>query len=88
MYQVLCWTKQIIVLDIYKKSYAGEAIIFDLTNGLTKFVRTNNKDHAVSNVTQFTRTTTYIRNPEYKIVINQSCITFCLYIQWMRKRKL
>ena len=54
------------VLDIYNKSYEGETITFELTNDLTKFVCTNNTDHTVSNVTTFTRTTKYIRNPEDK----------------------
>ena len=40
-----------------KKLYEGEAVTFDLTQDLTKFVCNNNKDHTVSNVTQFTRTT-------------------------------
>ena len=57
MYKVSCWTKKITVWDIYKKLYEGEAIAFDLTNDLTKFVCKNNKGHTVSNVTRFTRTT-------------------------------
>ena len=62
--------KKITVLGIYHNLCEGEAITFDLTNYLTKFVCNNNKDHTVSNVTTFTRTTNYIRNPEYKLFIN------------------
>ena len=62
--------KKITVLDIYNILYEGEAITFDLSNDLTKFVCKHNKDHTVSNVTRFTRTTTYVRNPEHKIFIN------------------
>ena len=70
MYQVLCWTTHITVLGINKKSYEGDTITLDLINDLTKFVCINYKDHTVSNVTTFTRTTTYIRNPEDNIFIN------------------
>ena len=62
--------KEITVWDMYKKLYKGEAITFDLTNDLTKYVCTHNEDHTVSNVTKLTRTTNYIRNPEYKLCIN------------------
>ena len=58
------------VLDIYKILYEGEAIEFDLTNKGTKFVCKNNKDHTVSNVTKFTRTTKFIRGSEDNIYIN------------------
>ena len=60
----------ITVWDIYKKLYEGEAITFDLTNDLIKFVCINNNGHAVSNVTKLTRKTDYIRNPEDKIFID------------------
>ena len=46
---------KITVLDIYKNLYKGDVTEFDLTNNLTKFVCKNNKDHAISNVTKFTR---------------------------------
>ena len=62
--------KKITALDMYKKSYQGEAIEFDLTNGLTKLFCTNNQDHTVSNVTKITRTTEYIRSHEDNIFIN------------------
>ena len=60
----------ITVLDIYKRLYEGEPFEFDLTNQGTKFVCKNNKDHTISNVTDFTRTTKFIREPEDKIFIN------------------
>ena len=62
--------KQITVFDIYKKLYEDEANTFDLANDLTKFVCKNIKDHTVSNVTTFTRTTNYMRNHEDKTFIN------------------
>ena len=54
--------QEITVLDSYKKLYEGDAITFDLTNDLSNCVSKNNKDHTVSNVKKFTRTTKYIRN--------------------------
>ena len=60
----------ITVLDIYKRLFNGEAIEFDLTNQVTKFVCKNNKDHTISNVTKFTRTTKFYRGSEDKIFIN------------------
>ena len=62
--------KKITVLDIYKRLYEGEPFKFDLTNQGTKFVCKNNKDHTISNVTDFTRTTKFIRNDDEKIFIN------------------
>ena len=47
---------------IYKRLYEGEPLNFDLTNQGTTFVCKNNKDHTISNVTDFTRTTKFIRN--------------------------
>ena len=58
------------VLDIYKRLYEGEAIKFDITNENSKFVCKNNKDHTVSNVTDFTRTTKFNRGSEDKTFIN------------------
>ena len=63
-------TTTITVLGIYNKLYEGEAITFDLTNDLTQSVCTNNKYHTVSTVTQFTRPTQHVRNPEDKLFIN------------------
>ena len=60
----------ITVLDIYKSLYEGKLFKFDLTNQGTKFVCKNNKDHTISNVTDFTRTTKFIRESEDKIFIN------------------
>ena len=70
MYQVLCSTNNITVLDMYNKLYEGEAITFDLANDLTKFVCRNNKDHTVSNVTKLSTTAKHIRDENDKIVIN------------------
>ena len=58
------------VLDILKSLYKGDVIEFDLTNDLTKFVCGNNKDHTVSNVTKFTRTTKCVRDANGKLFIN------------------
>ena len=55
---------------IYKRLYEGEPFEFDLTNQGTKIVCRSNKDHASSNVTEFTRTTNIIRNLEDTIFIN------------------
>ena len=66
----------ITVLDIYKRLFNGEAIQFDLTNDNSKFVCKNNKDHTVSNITDFTRKTKFIRNDEDKIFINEYDLFF------------
>ena len=58
------------VLDIYRRLYEGEPFKFDLTNQGTKFVCKNNKDHTISNVTDFTRTTKFIRYDDDQILIN------------------
>ena len=58
------------VLDMYKKLYNNEVIKFDLTNDGNKFVCRNNKDHTISNVTDFTRKCQYIRNESDKFFIN------------------
>ena len=60
----------ITVLDIYKKVYSNEVIKFDLANDGNKFVRRNNKDHTISNVTGFTRRCQYIRDESDKFFIN------------------
>ena len=60
----------ITVLDVYKKLYNNEEIIFDLTNDGNKFVCRNNKDHTVSNVSEFTRTAKFIRNNKDKFYFN------------------
>ena len=41
--------------------YNNEEIKFDVTTGGNKFVCRNNKDHTVSNVSEFTRTAKFIR---------------------------
>ena len=58
------------VLDICKKLNNNEAIKFDLTNDGNKFVCRNNKDHTISNVTDFTRRCQYIRDESDKFFIN------------------
>ena len=60
----------ITVLDIYKKLYNNEVIKFDLTNDGKKFVCRNNKDHTISNVSDFTRRCKYIRDESDKFFIN------------------
>ena len=66
----------ITVLDIYKRLYEGEPFKFDLTNQGTTFVCKNNKDHTISNVTEFPRTAKFIRNDEDKIYILINMIFF------------
>ena len=60
----------ITALDIYKKLYNNEVIKFDLTNDGNKFVCSNNKDHTISNVTDFTRRCQYIRDESDKFFIS------------------
>ena len=60
----------ITVLDIYRKLYNNEVIKFDLTNDGNKFVCRNNKDHTISNETDFTRRCQYIRDESDKSFIN------------------
>ena len=50
------------VLDLYKQLHDHKTIMLDLTNDGNKFVCRNNKDHTVSNVSDFTRTCQYIRD--------------------------
>ena len=60
----------IIVLDVYNKLFNNKTIKFDLTNDGNKFVCRNNKDHTISNVTDFTRRCQYIRDESDKFFIN------------------
>ena len=60
----------ITVLDLFKQLYDNKTIKFDLTNDGNKFVRKNNKDHTISNVSDFTRRCQYIRYESDKFVIN------------------
>ena len=62
--------KGITVLDVYKQLFNNTTIKFDLTNDNTKFVCRNDKDHTVSNVTEFTRKCQYIRDERDKFCIN------------------
>ena len=61
---------KISVLDMYKKLYNNEIIKFDLTNDGNQFVWRSNKDHTISNVSDFTRKCQYIRDESYKLFIN------------------
>ena len=61
---------KITVLDIYKKLYNNEVVKFDLTTDGHKFVCRNNKDHTISNVTDFTRRCQYTRDENDKFFIN------------------
>ena len=58
------------VLDVFKQLYDNKTIKFDLTNDGNKFVCRNNKDHTISNVTDFTRKCQYIRDKSDKFFIN------------------
>ena len=58
------------VLDVFKQLYDNKTIKFDLTNDGNKFVCRNNKDHTISNVTDFTRKCKYIRDKGDKFFIN------------------
>ena len=57
-------------LDIYKKLYNNEIIKFDLTNDGNKLLWKHNKDHTISNVSDFTRKCQYIRDGSDKFFIN------------------
>ena len=57
------------VLDLFKQLYGNKAIKFDLTNDGNKFVCRNNKDHTISNVSDFTRKCQYIRDDSDKFFI-------------------
>ena len=58
------------VLDVYTKLFNNKTIKFDLTNDGNKFVCRNNKDHTISNVSDFTRKCQYIRDESDKFFIN------------------
>jgi hypothetical protein len=58
------------VLDVFKQLYDNKTIKFDLTNDGNKFVCRNNKDHTISNVSDFTRRCQYIRDESDKFFIN------------------
>ena len=58
------------VLDLFKQLYDNKTIKFDLTNDGNKFVCKNNKDHTISNVSDFTRRCQYIRDESDKFFIN------------------
>ena len=58
------------VLYVYNNLYKNKSITFDLTNDGNKFVCRNNKDHTISNVSDFTRRCQYIRYEHGKFFIN------------------
>ena len=58
-------------LGLLQQLYDNGTIKFELTNDGNKFVCRNNKDHTISNVTDFTRKCPYIRNEGDKFVINR-----------------
>ena len=58
------------VLDVYNKLFGNEIIKFEFTNDGNKFVCRNNKDHTISNVSNFTRKCQYIRAESDKCFIN------------------
>ena len=60
----------ITILDVYKQLYDNGIIEFDLTNDGNKFVCRKNKDHTISNITDFTRKSKYIRDEKDKLLIN------------------
>ena len=57
-------------LDLFKQLYDNKTIKFDLTNDGNKFVCRNNKDHTISNVSDFIRKCQYIRDESDKFFIN------------------
>ena len=58
------------VSDMYTKLFSNETIKFDLTNGGNNFACRNNKDHTVSNVSDFTRKCQYIRDGSDKFFVD------------------
>ena len=68
----------ITVLYICKKLYNNEVIKFDLINDGNEFVCRNNKDHTISNVSDFTRRCQYIRDERDKFFIDQISFYFLI----------
>ena len=58
------------VVDVYTKLFNNKTIKFDLINNNIKFVCRNNKDHAIPNVSDFTRKCQYIRYESDKFFIS------------------
>ena len=58
------------VLELLIQLYDNKTIKLDLTNDGNKCVCRNNKDHTISNVTDFTRKCQYIRNESDKVFID------------------
>ena len=57
-------------LDLFKQLYDNKTIKFDLTSDGNEFVCRNNKDHTISNVSDFTRKCKCIRDERDKFYIN------------------
>ena len=57
-------------LDMYAKLFNNTTIKFDLTNDGNNSVCRNNKDHTISNVSDFNRTCQYIRDASDQFCIN------------------
>ena len=64
------------VLDLFKQLYDNKTIKFDLTNDGNKFVCRNNKDHTISNVSDFARKYQHTRDESDKFFINQISFYF------------
>ena len=62
--------KGITALEVYNMLFNNKYIKFELTNDGNKFVCRNNKDHTVSNVTDFTQKCQYSRNESDEFFIN------------------
>ena len=58
------------VLYLFKQLHDNTTIKFDFANDGNKFVCRNNKDHTISNVSDFTRKCQYIRYESDKFFIN------------------
>ena len=58
------------VLDVYTKLFNNQTIRFDLTNDGNTCVCRNNKDHTMSDVSDFTRKCQNIRDESDKFCIN------------------
>ena len=58
------------VLYLFKQLYDNKTVKFDLANDGNEFVCRNNKDHTISNVSDFTRKCQYIRDDSDKFFID------------------
>ena len=62
--------QNISALDVYKQLFDNKTIKFDLINDGNKFVRRNNTDYTIGNVSFVTRTCQYIRDEHDKVFTN------------------